>query len=441
MQEYDLILKNGTCVFPDKTELLDLAIKNGKIAKINSEINSQSKEVIDCTNLHILPGLIDGHVHFREPGLCHKEDLYTGSLSAVHGGVTSFLEMPNTKPLTITKEALQEKVFLSKQKSLSNFAFFIGATDNNLQELINAHLIPGCCGIKVFLGSSTGKLLLYNDQKLLEILENTSMPISFHAEDEMLLNQRLPIQQAATSVHDHIKWRNIDTAIQATKKIINLAKQAKRKINLLHISTKEEIDFLRENKQYCNVEVTPQHLSLSSPNCYNDLKNLAQMNPPIREQVHQDALWDGIEDGVVDFIASDHAPHTISEKANNYPDSPSGIPGVQTTLSIMLDHAARERISLPNLTSLLSFNPAKIYQLKNKGLLNVGFDADIAIVDTKKKYIISNDQIQSKCSYTPFNGQELTGKNIFTIIAGNIIVKNDQLMNNIPGTTLEMDRS
>lgn len=440
MQQYDLILQNGICVFPDRTELLDLAIKNGKIVKIDTEINSKSKEIIDCTNLHILPGLIDAHVHFREPGLCYKEDLYTGSLSAVHGGVTSFLEMPNTKPLTITKEALQEKVELAKQKSLSNFAFFLGATDSNLKELINAHLIPGCCGIKVFLGSSTGKLLLYNDQKLLEVLENTTLPISFHAEDEILLNQRLYIQEEATSVYDHLKWRNTNTAIQATKKIINIAKQAKRKINLLHISTKEEIDFLRDNKQYCNVEVTPQHLSLSSPTCYDELNNLAQMNPPIREKVHQDSLWNGIKDGVVDFIASDHAPHAMSEKSKKYPLSPSGIPGVQTTLSIMLDHVAKEMLSLPNLTTLLSFNPARIYQLKNKGILKTGFDADIVIVDTKKKHIINNEQIKSKCGYTPFNGKELIGKPEFTIIAGNIIVKNDQLMNNVLGTTLEMDR-
>ena len=424
---YDLILKNGHCFLPGAVEKkVDVAILNGKIKKIEENILENSKEVLDVSGLHIFPGIIDTQVHFREPGLTHKEDLESGSQSAVLGGVTTFFEMPNTSPPTTTRDAINQKIEIALEKSWANFAFYIGASGKNIEELKLAQGLDGICGVKIFLGSSTGDLLLYNQEKLVEIFENLDCPVAVHSESEDILNSRMSIRDNATHPLDHPKWRNVDSALKSTEMILEIAKKANRKVHVLHITTKEEIELLKKNKDHCTVEVTPQHLTLSSPDCYNKLGTYAQMNPPIREKDHQDGLWEGIYDGTVDVIGSDHAPHTKAEKDQGYPKSPSGMPGVQTIFPIMLDHALNKKITKEKLVELLCEAPARLYKL-NKGKIEIEKDADFTIVDLAVRHTILDKDMKTKSGWTPFHHKEVKGKVIHTIVNGDIAVKDSRL--------------
>ena len=424
---FDLILKNAMNVSSQTQKKQDVAIKDGKIAKVAELIEDEAKEVIDLTGKYLLPGVIDSQVHFREPGLVHKEDLETGSRAAALGGITTFFEMPNTNPATTTKASIEEKLEIARSKCITNYQFYVGATAENLDDLIEATKVDGCCGIKIFLGSSTGDLLLYEDEKLKDIFKNTTGMIACHSENEVMLRERLPIKEKATSPHEHPVWRDEQTALTSTQKLIGLARECNRKVHVLHITTKEEMEFLAENKDVCTVEVTPQHLTLSAPECYDNLGTYAQMNPPIRSADHTQGLWKGIQNKTVDVIGSDHAPHTREEKDKGYPNSPSGMPGVQTLLPIMLDHVNNGRLDLQHLVKLVCENPADLWDL-NKGYVEVGRDADITIVDLNKTHMISNNEQASKCGWTPFHGRKITGMPIYTIVRGEIVMKNGDLL-------------
>ncbi len=414
----DLLIKGGNALLPSGIEAIDIAIQNGQISAIGDLSGKyEPKKVIDATGLYILPGIIDSQVHFREPGATHKEDLTTGSRSALLGGVTTFLEMPNTNPSTTSKEALLHKVEIAKKNCVTNFGFFMGATAHNLNELKNSHEIPYCCGIKIFLGSSTGDLLLYEEKKLEEIFTQTKGVIALHSENEEMLKANISIRDNATSAHAHPQWRSVEVCLSSTKRLIEIAKRCNRKVHVLHISTQEEIEFLEDHKDICTVEVLPQHLTLNAPDCYDKLGTYAQMNPPIREKRHQDALWRGIKNGTVDIVGSDHAPHTKEEKDKGYPHSPSGMPGVQTMLPIMLDHVNNGRLSLEHMSRLLSSNPAKLYGL-NKGRIELGFDGDLTIVDLKKEVTLTNEIMATKSAWTPYNGIKVKGYPTHTIISG-----------------------
>ncbi|WP_372654185.1 dihydroorotase [Halobacteriovorax sp.] len=423
MEKFDLIIKGGTCVLKSGLKKRDLGVRDGKIIVLDNSSEESATKIIDATGLHIFPGLIDTQVHFREPGLTHKEDLASGSLAAVQGGVTTFLEMPNTTPPTTTKASILEKIEIAKSKSLSNFGFYMGGTAENLEELKKAKDIEGCCGIKIFLGSSTGNLLLYKREKLEEIFKNTTGVIALHSENEEMLVQRKEIRDRATTAHAHPEWRNVETALTSTKRVIEIAKECNRKVHVLHITSKDEIDFLAENKEFCTVEVTPQHLTLSAPDCYDKLGTYAQMNPPIRTVDHTAGLWGALKKGVVDVIGSDHAPHTREEKDKGYPNSPSGMPGVQTIFPILLHHVQMGNLNLEEVAKYLCFNPAKLYGL-NKGHLENDFDADITIVDMNEEVEIKNEDMASKCGWTPFDGYKYKGKINYTIVGGNIVVEN-----------------
>ncbi len=425
---WDLLIKGATIMASTGKFVGDLAVSDGKIEKIETSLEGEAKETIDANGLVLMPGVIDTQVHLREPGLTHKEDLETGGRAAVLGGVTTFLEMPNTNPPTTTPESIDVKVDLASGRSYANFGFFMGATDSNLESLKKASDVTGCSGIKIFLGSSTGDLLLYDAKILREIFKETTGVIAIHSEDEERLIERMPIRDAATSPLAHPEWRDMHSALDSTIRVVNLAREEQRSLHILHITTKEEIEFLAKNKDLITVEVTPQHLSLHAPDCYERLGTLAQMNPPIRSKDHQDGLWKGITDGTVDVIGSDHAPHTLEEKNRGYPKSPSGMPGLQTTLPLMLNHVHNGRLTLERMIDLLCKRPSTLYDLHSKGGIQIGLDADIVLVDLNRKHTIKNEEMGSKCGWTPFDGLKVTGMPVTTIVGGKIVMHEGKII-------------
>ena len=430
MESFDLIIKNGNIVLENhKIEKNDIGIRDSKIISIDNLSSASSLESIDASNLHILPGCIDTQVHFREPGLTHKEDLLTGSKGAVLGGVTGFFEMPNTKPPTITKDDFEVKVKLAEKKSFCNFSFFVGAAKENIENLKFLERLPGCCGVKIFMGSSTGDLLVEDDESLKKIFLSVSRRISIHSEDEYRLRDRKNIiENPSVTVHDHEVWRDNISALNSTKRLIEIARELKRKIHILHISSGDELMLIAKNKDLISAEVTPQHLFFHSPDCYDNLGTLAQMNPPIRGKKHQDDLWKAIKNNIVDIIGSDHAPHTLEEKKRQYPNSPSGMTGVQTLVPILLDFVNKGKLSIFELVKFTSTNPSRYFKIKDKGLIKVGYDADFTIVDLNKTRIIENNWIASKAGWTPYNGLKVKGWPILTIINGKVIMREDEVL-------------
>ncbi|MDG2000501.1 MAG: dihydroorotase [Alphaproteobacteria bacterium] len=436
---YDLLIKNGDVVVGNAFEKLNIGVKYNKITLLSTSNNYEASNIIDAKNLTILPGVIDSQVHFREPGSEHKEDLHTGSKGAALGGVTSVFEMPNTYPPTSTVERLKDKFELAKDRMWVNYAFYAGATPENFSFLPELEKVPGCVGVKIFMGSSTGNLLIPDDETLINVLKSRNFRVAVHAEDEPRLIERKKLIKS-NDVHFHPIWRDELSALNATKRVIKGANASKKPVHILHITTEEEIEYIRQNKEYISVEVTPQHLTLSAPECYDELGTFAQMNPPIRESRHQKGLWKGIKDGVVDVIGSDHAPHTIEEKHKPYPDTPSGMPGVQTLLPIMLDHVNKGNLSLFKLCHLISTNPAKLYKVINKGEIKLNNDADLTIIDLNKEVKIKNDMMANKSGWTPFNNKNVKGWPIMTIVNGNIVMRDGELIGKPIGKPVSFNR-
>lgn len=430
-ESYDLIVKGGKAMTPMGLIEADIAIKDGRIAAIG-RIDRPAAETFDAKGLHVLPGVIDSQVHFREPGLTHKEDLATGTAAAALGGVTAVFEMPNTKPNTTTAEALAEKLALAEGRAWCDVAFFVGATAENAGELGRLERLPGAAGIKIFMGSSTGNLLVEDDDTLLAALGNGNRRVAVHAEDEYRLRERMAtVRDGGEKGVDpalHPVWRDVETALRATTRLMRLARQAGRRVHVLHVTTAEEVPIIAANKDIATMEVTPQHLTLAAPDCYRELGTFAQMNPPIREARHREALWQAVRDGVVDCIGSDHAPHTREEKAKPYPQSPSGMPGVQTLLPLMLDHMNAGRLTLERLVDLTSAGPARIYNVAAKGRIAVGYDADLTVVDLGAKRTIEAKAMASKCGWTPFDGINVTGWPKATILRGHVAMREDELI-------------
>ena len=426
---YDIILKNGTILTPAGRVQTDIGVKDGKIAAIQDLSSAQSDKVEDCTGLHILPGLMDTQVHFREPGLTHKEDLEHGMRAAAAGGITAIFEMPNTNPLTTTPEMFEDKMNRAARSPAVNYAFYFGGTATNAENLKEWENLPGVCGIKIFMGSSTGDLLSATDQEVDTILANGRRVLASHCEDEMMLEEnKKTILKESNDVAMHPVWRSPEQCLSATKRLVRLARKHGRRIHVLHISTAEEMEFLKDHRDIASVEVLANHLTLNAPECYEDLGSKAQQNPPIREKHHQDALWKAIDDGLVDILASDHAAHTLEEKAQAYPKSPSGTPGVQTLVPVMLDHVNAGRLTLERLVDLMAEGPHRIHQIAGKGRISLGYDADFTVVDLKASREITNDQQMSKCGWTPYHGKKVTGWPVMTIIRGNIVMKDDEIL-------------
>lgn len=425
---FDLLLTGGTLLTPSGRIGADIGIRSGRIAAIGNLSGTDAGESLDCTGLHVLPGVIDSQVHFREPGLEHKEDLSTGTAAAAMGGVTAVFEMPNTKPSTLTAAALAEKCRRAKDRAWVDIAFFIGAAAENAAELADLERLPGCAGVKVFMGSSTGSLLVANDATLAMVLANGTRRVAVHAEDEERLKARFGLVEAGAEPAQHPHWRDVETAVLATKRLLALAKGARRRIHVLHISTADELEYLSEARDIATVEVTPQHLTLVAPDCYGRLGTFAQMNPPVREARHRDALWCAVENGLVDCIGSDHAPHTLSEKEQPYPHSPSGMPGVQTLVPIMLDHVAKGHLSLERFVDLTSAGPARIYGVVGRGRIALGYLADFTVVDLKAERIISNQWIVSRCGWTPYDGARVRGWPMATVVRGRVVMRDGALV-------------
>lgn len=425
---FDLLLKNGHAVTPSGVVEADIAVNNGRIADIGRFEEASARETIDCKGLHILPGGIDTQVHFREPGLTHKEDLATGTLSAIAGGITTVFEMPNTDPLTITADALRDKLARARGRAYCDYAFFAGGCAENAHIVHALEKMQGCCGVKIFMGSSTGALLAAQDDVILKILQNGTRRVALHAEDEERLIARKHIATASGRVHDHPLWRDEDCALHAVRRAVTLARKAGRRIHLLHVTSAGEMAFLKDNKDIATVEITPQHLTLHAPDCYDRLGTKAQMNPPIRDKKHQDALWHALCTGVVDVLGSDHAPHTLEEKAKPYPASPSGMTGVQTLMPVMLTHVNAGRLSLERLVDLTAHGPQRIYNIARKGRLAAGYDADFCIVDMQREKTITAAWIKSKCGWTPFDGMKTKGWVQGTILRGLPLMWDDEIL-------------
>ena len=420
-QPFDLVLSGGTVVNQDGAHAADLGIRAGRIAAIGDLTRAASTERQDCTGLHLLPGVIDTQVHFREPGLDHKEDLESGSRAAVMGGVTAVFEMPNTNPLTTSAAALADKVLRAHHRMHCDFAFWIGGTHENAAQVAELERLPGAAGIKVFVGSSTGSLLVEDDAGVREILTRTRRRAAFHAEDEPMLRERKALRVAGDP-SSHPVWRSPEVALKATRRLVALAHETGARIHILHVSTAEEMAYLAGHKDVASVEVTPHHLTLDGDEAYARLGTLIQMNPPVRGNAHRERIWWGLGQGVADILGSDHAPHTFAEKAKPYPDSPSGMTGVQTLVPIMLDHVAAGRLSLARLVDLTSAGPKRLFGIARKGRLALGYDADVTVVDIKRRETIRNAWIASKSAWTPYDGLTVTGWPVGTVVRGNRVM-------------------
>ena len=430
----DLIIKNGECFIEGNLKKQDIGIIKGKISNIGDLHKEDSKDIIEAENKIVFPGLMDTQVHFREPGSVDAEDLHSGSRAAIVGGITSVFEMPNTNPPTTNFEEFQKKINIGKGM-YCNHAFYFGATAENYKILENLKDLEGCCGIKLFAGSSTGNLLVDKEDDIEKVFKYASKVVAVHSEDEEILKLRKKLIEKG-NVKTHPIWRNEEVAISSTRKIVKIAKRLNKKVHILHVTTKEEVDFLSQNKGNVTFEITPQHLTIFAPDCYDKLGAYAQMNPPIRDKSHYDRLWYAIRNNFNDTIGSDHAPHLKTNKEKSYPDTPSGMPGVQTILPVMLNHMNDGKIKLNQIVKFLCENPVKIFGIKNKGYIKKDFDADFTIVDLNKVIEIKNENIESKCGWSPFNGYKFKGTPIYTIISGDIKMQYGKIIGEPTGKPL-----
>jgi dihydroorotase len=434
-ENYSLIIKNGSCYINGKLENTDIALSGNKIKKIG-KIELNSAKVFDATDKLVLPGVIDTQVHFREPGSTDREDLESGSRAAVLGGVTSVFEMPNTNPPTSNLVEFDKKLNLAKDRMHCNYAFYFGATPDNVDQLAKLKGLKGCCGVKLFAGSSTGKLLVDKEADIEKVISQSDRIVSIHSEDEEILNLRKKFIKE-DDVHSHPEWRNVECAMSSTRRVVKIAERYNKQIHVLHVTTKDEVDFLAMHKKNVTFEITPQHLTLYAPDCYDKLGTFAQMNPPIRKKEHYDKLWVAIKNSIVDVLGSDHAPHSKVDKNKKYPASPSGMPGVQTILPIMLNHINNKKLNLEQLIKLMCENPCKIFGIKNKGYIKEGFDADLTIVDMNKQQTIKNEMMATKCSWTPFDDMTIRGFPIATIINGKTVMSEGKVITEGFGQPLE----
>jgi len=423
---FDLIVRGGEVVNHAGRGLADVGVRGGKVAAIGDLGQASAGEVFDATGLTVLPGVIDTQVHFREPGMEWKEDLETGSRAAVLGGVTAVFEMPNTEPTTTDPDALSDKLARAAGRMHCDHAFYVGGTHENANFLGELERLPGCCGIKVFMGASTGTLLVQDDEGVEQVLRHVNRRAAFHSEDEYRLAERRPLARTGDWT-SHPEVRDAQSAIQSTERLVRIARSLGKRIHVLHVTTRDEIAFLAAHKDVASVEVTPQHLTLAGPEAYERLKGYAQMNPPIRSAEHRTGLWHGVANGVADVLGSDHAPHTADEKARPYPASPSGMPGVQTLLPVMLTHVAEGRLTLERLVDLTSHGANRIFGLADKGRLATGFDADLTIVDLKARRTMTHAMMASRVGWTPFDGMEAKGWPIATIVRGRVVMRDDEV--------------
>jgi dihydroorotase len=420
-ERFDLIIQGGVCVLPGSTAAADVGILGGRIAAIGALGDAGATEVFRAKGLHVLPGVIDTHVHFREPGHLEKEDMETGSRAAILGGVTAVFEMPNTSPPTTNAAAVADKLKCAERMHC-DYAFYVGASTENIDELTQLERLPGVAGVKAFLGSSTGSLLIDKEETILAAMNAGRRRMAVHSEDEARLKERSKLAMPGDP-RTHPIWRDVETARLSTDHALKLARSSGRRIHLLHVTTAEELPLLAQARDIATIEAAVPHLTLSAPECYERLSAYAQINPPIREKRHQDALWRAIGSGLIDVIGSDHAPHTRADKERIYPQTASGMPGVQTLVTLLLDRVNAGQLSLERFVDLVSAGPARVFAIAGKGRIARGLDADFTIVDLKARRRIENRWIASRCGWTAYDGVETTGWPVATILRGRVAMR------------------
>jgi len=432
---FDLLIRGGLCATPSGLVSADIGVRAIRIAEVGALAGASAAEVFDARDLHVLPGIIDTHVHFREPGHFEKEDMETGSTAALLGGVTSVFEMPNTNPPTTTRALIEDKLARAANRMRCDHAFYVGASSENIGALSELERLPGVAGVKAFLGSSTGTLLLDKEEAISNALRSGLRRMAVHSEDEARLKERSKLAMPGDP-RTHPLWRDAETARRSTERVLKLARAAGRRLHILHASTADEMPLLTESRDIATVETAVPHLTLVAPDCYERLGTYAQMNPPIRDEPHRAALWHAIAEGLIDVVGSDHAPHTRAEKDGLYPQTPSGLPGVQTLVTIMLDHLNAGRLTLERLVDLTSTGPARVFGIAGKGRIACGYDADFTIVDLKAKRRIENRWIASRCGWTPYDGLETVGWPVATILRGSIVMRDGAIQGTPQGRKL-----
>jgi dihydroorotase len=433
MTQESILFKKVLIVSSKESKEGDVLVENGKITKIAPFIHPHASLIIEEKGLALFPGVIDTHVHFREPGLEKKETIYSGSKAGISGGVTSFFEMPNTNPLAVSVATVEAKKKIASETSLSNYNFFIGANKENLDELYKIENVPG---IKIFVGSSTGNMLVDTDEHLLPIFQKKSNRlIAIHSEDEAQVRRNAERYKESTDVKDFLKIRTVEAALSSTKRMVAMALKTQRRLHVCHLTTQEEAEFLAQlpDRGAITTEVSPQHLFLWAPDIYDKIGTFAQINPPIREKRHADALWRALKSGVIQSVATDHAPHRISEKENRFGRAPSGMPGIETSLSLLLTETANGRCSINDVVRWMCEAPTQVYRIENKGFIKEGFDADLVLVDLKKKKRIERNAIVSKCGWSAFEGWEVIGVPIATFVNGNLVYREGDFFEGIKG--------
>ncbi|MEQ9411359.1 MAG: dihydroorotase [Fuerstiella sp.] len=431
-----LLIRGAQVVLPDGVAGVNVLVEDGAIASVDAGADAQADEVIEAGGLHLIPGVIDDQVHFRDPGLTHKEDLTTGSRACAKGGVTTFLEMPNTRPATITLEALDDKLADAAEKCLVNFGFYIGATPDNIDVLRSVTRTPG---IKIFIGSSTGNLLVDQQAALERIFAETDLPICAHCEDEATVRANSERLGGGRQYTDHSLIRDHKAALIATRRAVELAERHQHQFHVLHVSTAQEVEFLRGTSDLISAEACPHHLFFNVQD-YERLGSLVQMNPSIKNPEDNEALWQGLLDGTIRVIATDHAPHTLAEKDQPYPQSPSGLPAVENSLALMLDAVNQGRCSLPQVVSWMCAAPAEVWKLRNKGRIQVGADADLVLVDMNREQEIRNEDQVTKSGWSPWHGTILKGWPVRTLVRGRTVFHNGQFDESVRGAEVEFDR-
>ncbi|MCI0752401.1 dihydroorotase [Teichococcus vastitatis] len=435
MTSFDLILRGGTCVLPWGEARADVGVRGGRIALIGDLGAATAPEVLECRGLHVLPGLIDPHVHLRDPGDPAVETIPTGTRAAILGGITAVFDMPNTTPAITSQEALETKRAYIQGKAWCDIGFYVGAGKGNIAALAELELEPDVCAIKVFAGSSTGDLLVEDDATLERVMRSGRRRVAYHSEDEYRLQERKPLYAAGGPHKLHAEWRDVECALLGTRRLMALAHETGRPAHILHVSTAEELDYLRDFRDIATVELLVNHLS-QTDEAYDRLGGYAVMNPPIREARHMAAAWAAVADGRVDCIGSDHAPHSRANKEKPWPQTAAGLTGVQTLVPIMLDHVNAGRLSLTRLVDLMADGPARVYGALNKGRLVAGYDADFTVVDMKHRRTIENSWIASPCGWTPFDGQTVTGWPVMTVIRGHVAMREDAVQGEPAGRTV-----
>lgn len=433
MASFDLVLRGGACVTPWGIETADVGVREGRIAALGDLRTAHAANEIDARGLHVLPGLIDAHVHLRDPGAPEVETLATGTRAAVLGGLTACFDMPNTSPSITDKSKLDWKREYLEGRVWCDLGMYVGASMKNIDQLAEYELEENVCAVKVFAGSSTGDLLVADDESLERVMRSGRRRICYHSEDEYRLQARKPDYTSGMPHRNHMVWRDVECAFLGTRRLMAIARRTGRPAHILHVSTAEELDYLRDFRDICTVEVLLNHLT-QTDEAYDRLGGYAVMNPPIRDQRHMDAAWEAVRNGTVDVVGSDHAPHSRANKEKPWPDCAAGLTGIQTIVPIMLDHVNSGKLPLTRLVDLMSAGPARVYGALNKGRLAAGYDADFTVVDMKAQRTIEEKWIVSPCGWTPFDGYKCTGWPKMTIVRGNVVMREDEVLGAPIGT-------